>query len=247
MSETSTAGRSPCDHDLDDSHWVDFGRDFYAPVSFSDIPKSDGRRIWIGWMNNWETHNLPTKPWRSAMSIPRHLTLKRFGEQLKLIQTPVAELKSLRGSQLSKNQMVIDGEVLIDRARERFEIKATFDLKDATEFGFKLRTGAGEETVVGFDAKKNQLFVDRTNSGESAFHPNFAGKHSGPLSVSDGKVKIHLFVDSSSIEVFGNQGETVITNRVFPDPMSQGLQVYANGGRVVVDFDLWELKSIWPN
>ena len=66
-----------CDHDIGKSQWVDFGRDFYAPVSWSDIPESDGRRIWLSWMNNWETNLVPTSPWRSAMSIPRTLSLRR--------------------------------------------------------------------------------------------------------------------------------------------------------------------------
>ena len=75
-----------CDHELSKSQWVDFGRDFYAPVSFSDIPESDGRRIWIGWMNNWETNLVPTRPWRSAMSIPRTLGLRKRGKEHVLVQ-----------------------------------------------------------------------------------------------------------------------------------------------------------------
>lgn len=79
-----------------ESQWVDYGRDFYAPVSWSGIPVSDGRRIWIGWMNNWETCLNPTYPWRSAMSVPREVTLRRIGGRLRMCQTPVRELQQLR-------------------------------------------------------------------------------------------------------------------------------------------------------
>ena len=87
---------------MQDAKWVDYGRDFYAPVSWSDIPESDGRRIWLGWLNNWETCLVPTSPWRSCMSVPRVLTLRKLasGEDATtsdytLIQRPVREFSKL--------------------------------------------------------------------------------------------------------------------------------------------------------
>ena len=74
---------------------VDYGNDFYAAQSWSDMP--DGRRIWIGWLNNWEYANLiPTSPWRGLFSVPRELHLRQYPEGLRLIQQPVEELKQLR-------------------------------------------------------------------------------------------------------------------------------------------------------
>ncbi len=242
-----------CDHDPNKSQWVDYGRDFYAPVSFSDIPDSDGRRIWIGWMNNWETALLPTRPWRSAMSIPRVLSLRKSLDGFKMVQQPVAELTSLRGKHFSKHDTPVNGIVaLTDTLQsqgikgDRLEILATVKLRDASEFGFKVRTGPGEETVVGNNTSESRLFVDRTRSGDSSFHDKFAGKHDGPLAPKDGTVTLRIYLDDSSIEVFGGDGETVITDRIFPDPKSCGLCLYADGGEATfVQLDIWSLKSIW--
>jgi len=79
--------------------WADFGPDFYAAVSWSDIPKSDGRRLWLGWMSCWPyAGDVPTSPWRSAMTVPRELLVRRTPDGFRLIQHPVRELESLRGT-----------------------------------------------------------------------------------------------------------------------------------------------------
>lgn len=228
-----------CDHDIGKSQWVDFGRDFYAPVSWSDIPESDGRRIWLSWMNNWETNLVPTSPWRSAMSIPRTLSLRRTPAGLKLIQKPIRELQSLRtGDPVELSNVTISeadqplGSQGI--SGNLLELIATFEVGDATEFGFRLckgtRGGKQESTVVGYDAQAGELFVDRTNSGKTDFHPAFAGRHAGPLPAVDGEVAMHIFVDTSSVEVFGGGGETNITDRIFPGPASTGVSLFSKGG-----------------
>ena len=87
------------------ANWVDHGKDFYAAVSWSDIPKEDGRRLWLGWLSNWQYANaIPTHPWRSAMSIPRSLTLRNTTKGLQLIQSPVpgTQKTARQGSRLSQ-------------------------------------------------------------------------------------------------------------------------------------------------
>ncbi|HEY8837746.1 MAG TPA: glycoside hydrolase family 32 protein, partial [Dehalococcoidia bacterium] len=80
-----------------DIRWADYGPDFYAGVSWNDTPKSDGRRIWLGWMSNWlYAQDVPTSPWRSSMTVPRELSLRRTPGGLRLVQKPVGELKKLR-------------------------------------------------------------------------------------------------------------------------------------------------------
>ena len=85
---------------IQDAQWVDFGRDFYAPVSWSGIPEADGRRIWIGWFSNWQTCLVPTSPWRSCMSVPRSLSLRKVpaidgksAQRYTMVQRPVKELR----------------------------------------------------------------------------------------------------------------------------------------------------------
>jgi fructan beta-fructosidase len=240
------------DRPLDEVHWVDYGRDFYAPVSWSDIPEVDGRRIWLGWMNNWQTCLVPTTPWRSAMSIPRTLALREINGQLRMVQRPVRELASIRGDKVSLGPIPLKaGEVRSLSSQLsglRLEIDAELDVASsiASEVGIRVRVGKDEHTAIGYDVKTQQLFVDRTRSGDVSFHKAFAGRHAGPLTPIDGKVRLHIFVDDSSVEVFGNDGEIVITDRIFPDDRNTGVEVYATGGTATLPrFDGWRLKSIW--
>ncbi len=218
--------------DSKDSQWVDYGRDFYAPVSYADIPESDGRRIWIGWMNNWETSLNPTSPWRGAMSIPRQLTLRRINGLLKLCQRPVHEVNSLRTStERLKPKQLNNSDGLLSTAGNQVELTLAFKPGTASEFGVRVLKGAGCQTEIGYDMKTNAMFVDRTKSGNVDFHPAFAGRHSGPMTVDEsGLVRMRIFVDTCSVEAFGNYGETVITDLVFPDPRAIGIELFARGG-----------------
>jgi fructan beta-fructosidase len=231
------------------SQWVDFGRDFYAPVSWSDIPASDGRRIWIGWMNNWETCLNPTYPWRSAMSIPRELTLRRIDGTLRLCQKPVSELQTLRDKTLEiKDRSLTSESMSVDVRGQQLEIILEVQPDSATEFGVRVLKGNEEQTIVGYDTKSRSMFVDRTKSGNVAFHPAFSGRHAGPLEPNDqGNIRLQIFVDACSVEVFGNSGETVITDLVFPDPSSKGVEVFAAGGTCrIVSCQIHTIKSVWP-
>lgn len=229
-----------------ESQWVDFGRDFYAPVSWSNIPASDGRRLWIGWMNNWETAMNPTSPWRSAMSIPRELTLRRIGGQLRLCQRPVRELQLLRTESTTLKNIVLKSEArTIGLRGQQLEVIAVFNPGDAKEFGLRVLKGTNQETVVGYDVKSASLFVDRSRSGNVDFHPAFPGRHRGPLMLDDkGLIRLHVFVDASSVEVFGNDGETVVTDLVFPDATSAGAELYSLDGTCdLVECKVYRLRS----
>lgn len=240
----------PARSSKDQARWVDYGADFYAAVSWSDVPEEDGRRMWIAWMNNWlYAQDIPTSPWRSAQSLPRRVLLRTVDDEVVLVQEPVAELKLLRGAQQHLSDLAVEGEVPLAGhgiAGKALELVAEFEVGDAGVVGLKVRTGAGEETLVGYDVVAGKVFVDRTNSGADGFHPAFAARHAGPLEVVDGRVRLHLFVDWSSVELFAGIGQTVITDRVFPSPDSEGVSVYAEGGAArLVSLDVWKLNAIW--
>jgi fructan beta-fructosidase len=231
--------------DAPESQWVDYGRDFYAAVSWSNVPKEDGRRLWIGWMNNWETCLNPTHPWRSAMSIPRELSLRRIGEQIRLCQQPVRELKSLRGEAWELKDRPIRGNVPIAIRGQQLELEVVFEIGQAKEVGLRVLKKAEQETVIRFDSANQTLSVDRTKSGNVAFHPAFAGQHTGPLRPdARGQIRLRVLVDACSVEVFGNDGETVITDLVFPDEDSVQAELFAEGeGARVIDCRVYPLKS----
>ena len=230
------------------SQWVDFGRDFYAPVSWSGIPASDGRRIWIGWMNNWETCLSPTYPWRSAMSVPRELSLRRIDDTLRLCQRPVREFQKLRETKLEINDRQLNSESLpVDVHGQQLEIVLEVQLETATDFGVRVLKGNDEQTVIGYDTQMRSMYVNRTKSGNVAFHPAFSGRHSGPLEPDDQRrIRLRILVDTCSVEVFGNDGQTVITDLVFPQPDSTGVELFASGGACrLISCDVHTLKSVW--
>lgn len=235
----------------DEVIWVDYGTDFYAAVTWSDIPEEDGRRIWVGWMNNWMYANqIPTYPWRSAQSIPRSIHLITIDGKIKAVQRPVKELEVLRNNYVQlQNTEVFPGELLLSQkgiSGKAYEIFIEMEPGSSKTAGLKLRVGDNEETLVGYDSARETVFVDRTKSGEDDFHSDFSQRNDAPARLIEGKIRLQIFVDWSSVEVFVNDGEAVITNRIFPDPDSQDVIFYSDGGTAnITKIDFWTLSSIW--
>jgi fructan beta-fructosidase len=250
--ESPAAGSAAAAEPPDAALWADYGGDFYAAVSWADIPRADGRRLWLGWMNNWQyAGDIPTSPWRSAQSMPRTLALRTTSRGIRMVQQPVSELQQLRGPrQTLAAQSIADGVTSLAPhgiAGKALEIVAELEVGTATELGLKVRTGKQEETVIGIDPRAGRLFVDRTRSGDVSFDPKFTGRHTAPLRIEDGRVRLHVFVDWSSVEVFAANGEVVITDQIFPAPESDGVALYARGGTArLVSLEAWPLRSIWP-
>lgn len=230
--------------------WADYGADFYAAVSWSDVPARDGRRLWLGWMSDWRYANeVPTSPWRSAMSIPRALTVRDTPEGLRLAQQPVRELQKLRGkrhrfggSSFEKANQWLSGR---EFASSLLEVEAELEVPSGTnEFGLRIITGAGEETVI--RCSDGRLALDRTRSGQVDFHRAFPAVHDAPLPRRDGPLKLHLFLDTSSLEVFANNGEVVVTDLILPTAQTRSLKLTSSGPAPRVKrIDIWELKSAW--
>jgi fructan beta-fructosidase len=200
-------------------------------------------------MNNWETCLNPTHPWRSAMSIPRELTLRRIDGTLRLCQKPVRELQQLREKMVEIKDRSLNNEPLsVDVRGQQLEIILEVKPELGTEFGVRVLKSKEEQTVVGYSTKSRSVFVDRTKSGNVSFHPAFSGRHVGPLELNDqGNIRLQIFVDACSVEVFGNGGESVITDLVFPDPNSNVVELFAAGGTChIVSCQIHKLKSVWP-
>ena len=231
--------------------WLDWGRDFYAAQSYSDVPAEDGRRIVIGWISNWMyAREKPTSPWRGAQSVPRALQLKRFSEGLRLAQQPVREIESLRGEPFLLSDLPIEEAnrriASAGFSGDTLEMQAEIEIGTARDVGFRVLQGGDEETLVGFTASPAEVYVDRSESGRVDFHETFAGRHSARLHPSDGRVNLRILVDRSVVEVFAGDGRVAITDRVFPKPTSTGLSLYAEGGEArVARLRAWRIRSAW--
>ena len=234
------------------ARWFDYGPDYYAAVSWSDLPKSDGRRLWIGWMNNWEYgQEVPTSPWRSTMSIPREVGLRPTTEGIQLVQKPARELQVLRdrhyafvgGDLAAANAWIAQNHI----AGRQLEILVEFGAQNAGLAGVNVLRGGREATSIGVNRDRGQVFLDRTRSGNVNFHPRFSGVYFAPLDAPAGEVTLHIFVDAGSVEAFVNDGERVFTSLEFPSAESRGLEFFGGeNGAQIQSLQVWTLKSIWP-
>ena len=230
--------------------WADWGKDFYATNTWKDVPSSDGRRLWIGWFSNWKYANAePTVLWRGAQSVPRTLMLRRYSDGLRLVQRPIRELESLRREKLRiTNASIAEANQKIRESGwkgEVYELEAELQPGQSGEIGFRLRKNKDVETLIGFDLVHGEVYVDRTRSGEVSFSKDFPGRHSASIEKGS-KVKVHVFVDRSSVELFVNDGERVLSERIYPPAGSDGLELFSNGtGTIVNSLTIWHLNSIW--
>jgi fructan beta-fructosidase len=233
--------------------WLDHGSDNYAGVTFNNIPPEDGRRIMIGWMNHWwYARNVPTSPWRGAMTVPQELMLTSDGTgRLHLLSTPVAELRDIRGQHRRTERQVLTEATSLSlkdvTQNGAFEVAVEFRVGSAGEFGVILSNEHGEQAVAGYMVETNEVFVDRRDAGEADFHPIFAAHiQRAPLEPESGVVQLRVLVDWSSVELFANDGRAVITDLIFPQGGFNELGLYAKNGDVtLVRGDVWELSSIW--
>jgi fructan beta-fructosidase len=128
---------------------------------------------------------------------------------------------------------------------EVYEFDAELRPGQVEDIGFRLRKSNDSETLVGFDALRREVYVDRTRSGEVSFSKDFPGRHSAKLE-GNKSVKLRVFVDRSSVEVFANDGERVLSERIYPPPGCDGIELYAHGaGGEVVSLTIWEMNPIW--
>jgi len=200
----------------------------------------------LGWMNNWQYANLiPTLGWRGSFSLIRELSLKRTQNGVRLIHQPISETQTLRGKHDRWQKEIIQpGRNVLENINSKtLEIIAEFQITEVVEcFGFRVRVSQSEHTTIGYKPKNKTLFVDRTHAGQVDFKDGFASMHSAELSPINDLLRLHIFVDSSSVEVFANDGLVVFTECIFPAEQSQGLELFAVGGNVILTaLDIYHL------
>jgi levanase/fructan beta-fructosidase len=210
--------------------WLDWGRDYYAAVSFSNAP--DGRRLMIGWMNNWQYGALtPTGGWRGAMTLVREVTLVRQAGQVVLKQQAVDPFAGTGDVVCALAPQPFSGSypLAVDGPADVLRIDAEFMPGTADEIGLVLREGAGERTVLAYNVAQGVLRLDRTASGETRFHKDFASVERVPVALEDGRLRLQVFLDRCSVEVFAQDGLATITDQIFPSETSTSLSAYATG------------------
>ncbi len=216
---------------------VDYGIDFYAPQT---IAAPDGRRIMIGWMQNWDTCNLrdTERFWFGQMTLPRELSI----ENGRLVQKPVRELESLRGEEVRYENVVFTDTIRLDGIRGR-KMDMEIMLRPADpenifhKFAVRFAQDETYHTSVSFRPLESVVKVDRKFSGSrrAIIH-----QRRSRVSGRDGKLKLRVILDRFSAEVFVNDGEQVLTITFYTDLSADGISFYVDGKAVmdVVKYDL---------
>lgn len=227
-----------------DPQWMDYGPDFYAAVSWNDVPRNDGRRIWIGWANDWRYANvIPTYPSRGLMTVPRTVALKKTSDGYRIRQAPVREVASLRGTPQQVRGLTLgEGATPLPIKGGSFDMEVDIDTGSAEQVTIALTDALGYTTLIGVNPTVNEVFIDRTRSGPH-FHDAFPERHIAPVDMKSRKVKLRVLVDESIIELFINDGSQTITDRFFRGSGELGWTATARGGQARIDLTAWPMGS----
>ena len=243
-----TAGKEP-----ERGVWLDHGRDNYAGVTWSDVPASDGRRLFIGWMSNWDyAQVVPTEVWRSALTVPRALSLHRTPAGLRIFSTPVQELRLLRGETVSLTAQRVTRVLPLRIPKGGSAAVSEIDLEfftsnaAASNLALELSNAAGETYRIGFEARSRRFYSDRT-ALPKAFSDKFASTvHYAPRIATDSVVRMHIYIDRASIELFADGGATTLTDIVFPSQDFTRMRLVNTGPATRLRYaTISALRSIW--
>lgn len=215
---------------LDYPLWLDYGPDNYAGVTYSNVAS---RTILIGWMNNWNyCSTVPCSPWRSAMTLPRELSLVEYNGSPLLANTVVDEI-----SAIAQDWTTVNGGFDAGKA---YQLNTKLDLTQNSTM--TLSNNAGQALTIEYKASVRRLIVKRTvNCGDTSFHSYFTiASITAPIRVNGDSTSLDIFVDQSSVEIFTEDGSTAITCLVFPSEIYNSFTSTSNS-----DTKVRQLASIW--
>lgn len=226
-----------------ETKWMDYGKDHYATVTWNNAP--DGRCIAIGWMSNWQyANNVPTKQYRSVNTIARDLKLFRQNDNLFLKSEPCVEMTearkeslSIKSVNVSKNESVPLTHLSDNGA---YELGLSINPGKSQKVTFSLSNKNGDKVRMIYDVVNRTFAMDRTKSGEISFSNDFPAVTQMPVGKSK-ELKLRLFVDKSSVEIFVDNGKFVMTNCVYPSVPYDTIIFECDGNRYKVN-DLYVYK-----
>ena len=247
-----------CDSQPNVTKWLDWGKDHYATVCFSNTGE---RTIAVPWMSNWQYCNIvPTKQFRCANALPRELSLYTQDGEIYLSAVPVPEIKTLRKEKKEIPAFTVANDYHIDSLLAdndgAYELALEITVGEAEIMGFNLFNDKGEKVDIYFNLPEKRLVMDRTKSGivdfgkKSVSHEievhdrrkttsinyidDFALATWAPIK-KENKYTLDVFVDKCSVEIFLNGGKVAMTNLIFPSEPYNRMCFYSKGGSFQVD------------
>jgi fructan beta-fructosidase len=236
-----------CDTAPNITQWLDHGPDNYAGVTWSNAP--DDRLIFLGWMSNWDYANVvPTTIWRSACTLPRELDLTRVDGMIRARSKLVPSLQSILTDQQTVSVDAIEDTLdlsnLTTKAPSQFVLKG---LIQAGDFNIVLSNEVGQHITFGFDSTQNVYYIDRQHAGRNDFSANFNKIATAPRFSADSIIQFTMVADVSSLELFMDDGLTVMTAIFFPDSTMSQLHITASTRLVVRSLEFAAVDRIWTN
>ena len=219
--------------DKEQGFWVDYGRDNYAGVTFSNVENKDGGKLFMGWMSNWLYANeVPTENWRSAMTIARTLELLKSDNTYRLTSNPVPELDEFKIEKLKNSNVSIKGKTLLttSKAVDFTSVQINFKIENLIDgvYNFELTNSEGDSLRFGYDSSMNNYFVDRNNAGKTDFSNKFSNRIAiAPSTNTQNDWTGTIVLDKTSIELFFDNGQTVMTEIFFPKAPFESLYFQA--------------------
>ena len=234
-----------CENRKGEILWHDWGKDYYATVTWANT--LENRKIAIAWMSNWEYANdVPTLNFRSSMSVPRELILRKKGNDYVLTNYPVKEMEILRQDKKEWHDITVDSEDIIDQLFDNnqgtYELLLDIENIDSKIIGFKLFNNKNESVDIFINLHDQKMYMDRRNSGIKDFNERFAAITFAPVAVKT-FFQLRFLIDKASIECFVNNGDLSMTNLVFPAEPYNRIGFYTKEGKYKINkIEIYNLK-----
>lgn len=206
----------------------DYGPDYYAAIAYNQLPEGHLPTA-IGWVNNWYYANdIPTSPWKSAMSLPRTLSVKKIGNEWRLIQQPVKAIDQQRKMLYKDFKVGFHDKMVLPVKSQQCEIDFSLGVLNNDTGGIRIAAGHDHYLEIGYDAAKKVLYLDRSKTANQSFSKNFETRNrfETPYQL-NGPLQLRVFFDNSIVEVFVNNGERVFTAQLFPDENDNGIEIFS--------------------
>jgi fructan beta-fructosidase len=226
----------------------DYGPDYYAAITYNQLPATHLPTA-IGWLNNWNYANdIPTTLWKSAMALPRNLSVQKITDEWILIQKPVAITSSLRKKIFAlQNEWVTDKKVLPVKSKQ-FEMEISIEPAAASVSGVRLAVGDTTYFEMGYDEAKQLFYIDRSKSGNTTFNENFKKLNlfEKIIPLKNKKLQLHIFYDNSIVEIYVNGGEAVFTAQIFTAEKDNSIELFSTDGKSKFsNLSLWKINGVW--
>ncbi|MEP6465179.1 MAG: glycoside hydrolase family 32 protein, partial [Parafilimonas sp.] len=225
--------------------WLDYGPDEYAGVTWNN---TDNRKIFLGWMSNWSYGQLvPSQAWRSAMTIPRNLSLVHVGNEMYISSKPVVELNSIAFSQQYFQNITVNKSLDLSQQINDMQLpcKLDFNVEDAKSFSVVFSNDSNESIVIGYNDPQHQYYINRAQSGATNFEKSFNIDRSAPRISNAANIHVTIVADVSSVELFADDGLSVMTEIYFPSKPFNKIQLKSTQTIKIDNLNFAALKSIW--